>query len=56
MLKLSKSIKDHCKENAGRPVESSANCHTSSISKYGDYHLQTIVKDIPSYVRDTMIF
>ena len=41
------------KDNPGRPVVSSVNCHTSSISKYVDYHLQPILKDIPSYVRDT---
>ena len=31
-------------------------CHTLSISKYVDYHLQPIVKDIPSYVQDTTDF
>ena len=35
---------------------SSANCRTSSVSKYVDYHLQPIVKEIPSYVRDTKDF
>ena len=39
--------KNHKKVNPGRPVVSSVNCHTSSISKYVDYHLQPIVKDIP---------
>ena len=48
--------KIHRKENAGRPVVSSVNCHTSSISKYVDYHFQRIVKDMPSYVRDTKDF
>ena len=42
--------KIHKKDKPGRPVVSSVNCHTSSISKYVDYHLQPIVKDIPSYV------
>ena len=46
----------HRKDNPGRPVVSSVNCHTSSISKYVDYHLQPIVKDMPSYVRDTKDF
>ena len=44
------------KDNLGRPVVSSVNCHISSISKYVVYHLQPIVKDMPSYVRDTKDF
>ena len=40
--------KVHKKGNPGRPVISSINCHTSKISEYVDYHLQTIVKEIPS--------
>ena len=48
--------KIHKKDNPGRPVVSSVNCHASSISKYVDYHLQLIVRDIPSYVRDTKDF
>ena len=42
--------KIHKEGNPGRPVVSSVNCHTSNISKYVDYHLQPIVKEIPSYV------
>ena len=42
--------------NPGRPVVSSINCHTANISKYVDYHLQPIVKQIPSYVKDTNDF
>ena len=30
--------KNHKKVNPGRPVVSSVNCHTSSISKYVDYY------------------
>ena len=48
--------KIHKKDNPGRPVVSSVNCQTSSIYKNVDYHLQPIVKDIPSYVRDTKDF
>ena len=36
-----------------RPVVSSVNCHTYTISKYADFHLQPIVKNIPSHVRYT---
>ena len=32
------------------------NFHTANISKYVDYHLQPIVKQIPSYVKDTNDF
>ena len=50
------SRKIHKKGNPGRPVVSSINCHTANISKYVDYHLQPIVKQIPSYVKDTNDF
>ena len=36
--------KIHEKDNPGRPVVNSVNCHTSSISKYVDYQLQPIVQ------------
>ena len=36
-----------------RPVISSINCHTSKISECVDYHLQPIVREIPSKVKDT---
>ena len=32
------------------------NFHTTNISKYVNYHLQPIVKEIPSYVKDTQDF
>ena len=48
--------KIHKTGNPGRPVVSSVSCHTSTISKYVDFHLQPIVKNIPSYVRDTTDF
>ena len=44
------------KGNPGRPVVSLINCHIANISKYVDYHLQPIVKQIPSYVKDTNDF
>ena len=40
----------------GRPVVNSVNYHTDTISKYVDFHLQPIGKNIPSYVRDTTDF
>ena len=43
----------HKESNPGYPVVSSINCHTANISKYIDYHLQPIVKEISSYVKDT---
>ena len=42
--------------NSGCPVISSINCHTANISKYVDCHLQIIMKQIPSYVKDTNNF
>ena len=39
--------------NPGHPMVSSINCSTTNISKYVYYHLQPIVKQIPSYVKDT---
>ena len=35
---------------------SSINCHTSKISECVDYHVQPIVKEIPSYVQHTTDF
>ena len=32
------------------------NCHTANISKYVDCYFQPIVKEIPSYVKDTQDF
>ena len=46
----------HKEGNLGHPVVSSVNCHTANISKYVDYHLQPIVKEIPSYVKDAQDF
>ena len=40
----------------GRPVISSVNCQSSKISEYADYHLQPIVRKIPSYIKDTSEF
>ena len=42
--------------NPGRPVVSLVNCHTSNISKYVDYHLQPIVKEMSSYVKDKRFY
>ena len=42
--------------NPGHPVVSSVNCHTTNISNYTDYHLQPVLKQIPSYVKDTNDF
>ena len=34
---------------------SSVNCHIADISKYLDYHSKSLVKQIPSYVKDTNV-
>ena len=46
----------HKERNPGRPVISSLKCHMSKISKYVDFHLQPVVKQIPSYVKVTNNF
>lgn len=48
--------KIHKENNPGRPVVSSINCHTESISQFVDYHLQPLAKQLPSYVQDTTDF
>ena len=49
-------LKLHIEGIPGRSVISSVNCHTSKKSKHVDYHLQPIVEEIPSYVKDTSDF
>ena len=48
--------KVHKEGNSCRPAVNSVNCHTANISKYVEYHLQPIVKEIPSYGKDTQDF
>ena len=50
------SPKIHKEGNPGRLVVSSINCHTADISIHVVYHLQPIVKQIPSYIKDTNYF
>ena len=50
------SPKIHKEGNPGCPMVSSINCHTANISKYVDYHLQPIVKQTSSYVKNTNDF
>ena len=45
--------KIHKEGNPGRPVISSIQCHSSSISKYVDYHLQPEVTKLRSYTKDS---
>ena len=39
-----------------RKVVKSINCHTSKISEVVDYHLQPLVQETRSYVKDTNDF
>ena len=48
--------KIHKSNNLGRPTISSINCHTSRISEFVDYYLQTEVKKLKSYIEDTTDF
>ena len=45
--------KIHKKNNPGRPVVASTNCHTTKISKYVDHFIQPLAKKVRSYIRDT---
>ena len=45
--------KIHKKNNPGRPVISSVNCHTSKLSKYVDHFIQPLAQKVKSYIRDT---
>ena len=47
------SPKIHKENNPRRPVINSMNCHTSEISHFVDHHLQPLVREIPSYIKDT---
>ena len=40
----------------GRLFISSVNFQTSKIQQYADYHLQPIVREIPSYIKDVSDF
>ena len=48
--------KIHRENNPGRPVINSINCHTSDTSRFVYYHLQPLVREIPSYIKDTNDF
>ena len=48
--------KIHKEGNSGKLVISSLSCNPSKISEYVDFHLQPIVKQIPSCVNDTTDF
>ena len=55
-LKFYISLKTHKPNNPGRPVINSVECHTSEILRFVDHHLQPVVKQVPSYVKDTNHF
>ena len=50
------SPKIHKENNPGRPVINSINCHTSEISRFADHHLQPLVREFPSHIKDTKDF
>ena len=50
------SSKIHKENNPGRPVINSINCHASEISRFVDHHLQPLVREIPSCIKDTNDF
>ena len=50
------SLKKHKENNSGKPVIKSINYHTSEISCSTDHHLQPLVREITSYIKDTNDF
>ena len=46
----------HKTSNTGRSVVSSIGYHSTNISRLVDYHLQPILKNIPSYVQNSYDF
>ena len=48
--------KIHKPNNPGRPVVISIDSHTSKISKYVDFYLQSLARQLPSYIQDTSHF
>ena len=48
--------KIHKANNPGRPVISSINCHTSRVLEFVDYYLQSEVKKLKSYFKDSTDF
>ena len=62
ILKVPKEVKParfyllpkiHKKNNPGRPVVASTNCHTTKLSKYVDHFIQPLTQKVRSYIRDT---
>ena len=50
------TLKINTKNNPRRPVILSISCHTSEILHFLDHYLQTVVKEIPLYIKDTKDF
>ena len=49
-------LKLRSKNNPGRHVINSIKCHTSKISHFFDHHLQPLVKEISSHIKDNNDF
>ena len=41
--------------NPGRPIISNCGLYTENISSFLDYHLQTLVKEVKSYIKARML-
>ena len=48
--------KIHKESNPGRPIINSTTYHSSEISRFVDYHFQSLVKEFPSYIKDANDF
>ena len=49
-------LKLRSKNNPGRHVINSIKCHTSKMSHFFDHHLQPLVKEISSHIKDNNDF
>ena len=54
--KLFITPKIYKENNPGRSVINSINCDTSKILCIADHHLQPLVKEIPTYIKNTNDF
>ena len=49
-------LKIHKEGNPRRPVLNPIDCHISEISNFDNNYLQPLVREIPSYIKDTKDF
>ena len=55
-LYLSPKIHKRLENVPGRPVASSCGFYTEQISAFPDFHLQSLTREVKSYIKDTYDF